>query len=59
MLYKDFMKEMSGVALTANEYPGIMDMYRREGFCEYVSKPVSAIKLYEVLMANLPGTALE
>ena len=42
------------VALTANAISGAREMYLKEGFVDYIAKPVDYIKLEELLVAHLP-----
>jgi signal transduction histidine kinase/CheY-like chemotaxis protein len=56
------MEEMEGnvnkdtpvIALTANAISGSREMYLREGFTNYMSKPVDPVKLEEMILAFLP-----
>jgi len=41
------------VVLTANAIAGAKDMYLREGFCDYLSKPISQVELDRVLREQL------
>ncbi len=41
------------VALTANAISGMKEMYLKEGFDDYLSKPIDQVKLNEVLKRNL------
>ena len=41
------------VALTANAISGMKEMYLKEGFDDYLSKPIDQVKLNEVLRRNL------
>ena len=43
------------VALTANAVSGSREMYFKEGFSNYLSKPVSPTKLEEMIMKYLPA----
>ena len=42
------------IALTANATPGAKDMYLKEGFAEYLSKPIDSKKLEKLLLQFLP-----
>ena len=42
------------IALTANAITGAREMYLKEGFVDYISKPVDYVKLEELLMKYLP-----
>ena len=47
------------VALTANAISGAREMYLKEGFIDYISKPVDYMKLEELLMAHLPRELIQ
>ncbi|MBO6242416.1 MAG: response regulator [Butyrivibrio sp.] len=57
------MEEMSGnlnkktpvIALTANAVSGSRKMYVKEGFTNYMSKPVDPLKLEDMIMSYLPS----
>ncbi len=42
------------IALTANAIYGAKEMYLKEGFADYISKPVDYTKLEELMMKHLP-----
>lgn len=42
------------IALTANAISGVRDMYISEGFNDYLSKPVDAVQLEEMLSKYIP-----
>ena len=42
------------VALTANAIVGVKEMYMKEGFAQYLSKPITPSKLEEVIIELLP-----
>ena len=42
------------VALTANAIAGVREMYLKEGFDDYLSKPINIIELEELLNKHLP-----
>ena len=48
-------KKVPVVALTANAVAGSREMYFREGFSNYLSKPVSPLKLEEMILSYLPS----
>ena len=41
------------VVLTANVIEGSREMYLREGFCDYLSKPINQLELDRVLREQL------
>ena len=43
------------IALTANAISGSREMYYKEGFTNYMSKPVDPIKLEEMILSYLPS----
>ena len=47
------------IALTANAISGVRKMYLDEGFDDYLSKPVNAMKLEEMIVHYLPKDYLE
>ena len=46
------------VALTANAIVGVKEMYIKEGFAEYLSKPITPSKLEELIIKLLPDTKI-
>ncbi|MBQ7046406.1 MAG: hypothetical protein IJN85_01515, partial [Oscillospiraceae bacterium] len=42
------------IALTANAIAGVKEMYISEGFNDYLSKPVDAVQLEEMLAEYIP-----
>ncbi len=48
-------KDIPVIALTANAISGSREMYFREGFTNYMSKPVDPAKLEEMIMSYLPS----
>ncbi len=42
------------IALTANAIAGVKDMYLSEGFTDYLSKPIDALQLEEMLEEYIP-----
>ncbi len=47
------------IVLTANAISGMDEMYKKEGFTDYLSKPIVAQKLEEMLCKYLPEEKLE
>jgi len=47
------------IVLTANAISGMDEMYKKEGFTDYLSKPIVAQKLEEMLCKYLPEKKLE
>lgn len=47
------------IALTANAIVGVREMYMREGFNDYLSKPVEANELEEMLMKYIPSEKIQ
>ena len=47
-------KETPVIALTANAISGSREMYFKEGFTNYMSKPVDPVKLEEMILSYLP-----
>ncbi len=48
-------RETPVIMLTANVQSGIGEMYREEGFCEYLSKPIRGSMLKEMILRYLPA----
>ncbi len=51
-------KETPAIALTANAISGARAAYIEAGFTDYLSKPVSGLKLEQMIMIYLPGDKL-
>ncbi len=51
-------KKLTVIAFTANAVSGAREMFRKEGFDEFVSKPVEDMELERVLRKVLPKSAL-
>lgn len=45
---------LSVVALTANAVAGAKELFIKEGFCDYMSKPIDVIRLERILLRYLP-----
>ena len=52
-------KDKPCIALTANAISGVRQMYLREGFTDYLSKPVAPEKLEELIRKYLPEDYIE
>lgn len=48
-------KDTPVIVLTANAVAGAREMYLKEGFKDFLSKPVNPEKLEKMIMENLPG----
>ena len=47
------------VALTANAITGAKNMYMKEGFSDYISKPIDSRKLEEILLKYIPKEKIQ
>ena len=47
------------VCLTANAISGARDVYIKEGFDDYLTKPIDSSKLEEMLLQYLPQELIE
>ncbi len=55
MKWEDYpCKSTPVVALTANAVSGAREMYLKEGFCQFLSKPINPEKLEKMIMQMLP-----
>ncbi len=52
-------KDVPVIALTANAISGSREMYVREGFDNYMSKPVDPTKLEEMILSYLPKDLIQ
>lgn len=52
-------KDTPIIALTANAIVGVDEMYRKEGFADYLSKPVSSEQLYDMLKKYIKDESKE
>jgi CheY-like chemotaxis protein len=50
----EFPKETPIVALTANALSGIKEMFLRQGFNDYLAKPIEVLKLHEIIKKWIP-----
>lgn len=57
--HTDTGKELTVIAFTANAVSGAREMFLREGFSEFVSKPIEDLELERVLKKVLPKSAIE
>ncbi len=55
---KESNNKMAVIAFTANAVSGAREMFLREGFDEFLSKPIERLELDRVLKKVLPGTAI-
>lgn len=55
---ENMSKDAVVIALTANAVSGVREMYLKEGFDDYMSKPINGKQLEEMLEKHLPGTKL-
>ncbi len=54
-----YFRDIPVIALSANAVPGARDMFLREGFQEFVAKPVDSEHLADVLMNYLPAEKIQ
>lgn len=47
------------VMLTANALSGMREMYLKEGFCDYLSKPIDHVQLENMLLRYLPENLIQ
>lgn len=57
-IYMDAEKAPAVIAFTANAVSGAREMFLREGFSEFVSKPIEGLALERVLREVLPRSAI-
>lgn len=55
ILDENLNRETPVIMLTANVQSGIGEMYRDEGFCEYLSKPIRGSMLKKMILRYLPA----
>lgn len=58
-LHKDSNRVQTIIAFTANAVSGAREMFLREGFDEFVSKPIEELELERVLRKVLPKSSME
>jgi len=58
-IYADSGKVHTFIAFTANAVSGAREMFLREGFDEFVSKPIESLEMERVLRKVLPKSAIE
>lgn len=58
-IYKDTEKPPAVIAFTANAVSGAREMFLREGFDEFVSKPIESLELERVLRETLPKSSIQ
>lgn len=58
-MYNHKCQDTSVIALTANAIVGVREMYMREGFSDYLSKPVDAHDLEEMLRKYIPADKIK
>ena len=51
---ENLSKEAPVVVVTASAASGVRDFYMREGFDDYISKPIEVAVLYRIIRKNLP-----
>lgn len=55
----DYYQTVPVIALTANAVSGVREMFFREGFQDYVSKPIELLKLEKALKHLLPQSYIQ
>jgi len=55
----DYYKNLPIIALTANAVSGVKEMFLKNGFNDFLAKPIELIKLYAILEAWLPAEKRE
>lgn len=58
-IHTDSGREFTIIAFTANAVSGAREMFLREGFDEFVSKPIETMEIERVLRKVLPKSAIE
>ena len=57
-LLEETKRDITAIAFTANAVSGAREMFYREGFDEFISKPIETLELERVLRNVLPKTKL-
>ena len=57
-LMEETKRDITAIAFTANAVSGAREMFYREGFDEFISKPIETLELERVLRNVLPRTKL-
>ena len=57
-LMENTKRDITAIAFTANAVSGAREMFYREGFDEFISKPIETLELERVLRKVLPQTKL-
>lgn len=57
-IHADTGRELTVIAFTANAVSGAREMFLREGFDEFVSKPIETLELERILRKVLPKSAI-
>ncbi|MCR5723670.1 MAG: response regulator [Treponema sp.] len=52
-------KDVPVIALTANAVSGAKEMYLKEGFADYLSKPIDIVRLEEMIQEYLPQGVMQ
>ena len=58
-MYGEYYKTVPIVALTANAISGAREMFLKEGFQDYVAKPIEVSQLERVLKKYLPPNTIQ
>lgn len=57
-IYEDQRREVKVIAFTANVVSGAREMFLKEGFDDFVSKPIETVELERVLRKVLPKSSI-
>ena len=58
-LYNEKYRDLPVIALTANTVSGAREMFRSEGFTEFIPKPIEQTVLERVLRKTLPKDCIQ